>query len=59
MKKGVYLQNKGGIKLEDFVGCGFSGFTPREVLAICAVSLEAILTSVDVCLFLYILNTDM
>ena len=59
MRKGVYLQNKGGIKLEDFLGCGCSGFTPREVLTICAVVLEAILTCVDVCLFLYILNTDM
>ena len=46
-------------KLEDFLGCGFSGFTPREVETICAVVLEAILTSVDVCLFLHILNTDM
>ena len=51
MRKGVYLQNEGGNKLEDFLGCGFSGFTPREVLTICAVVLEAILTSVDVCLF--------
>ena len=59
MRKGVYLQNEGGIELEDFLGCGFSGFTPREVLTICAVVLEAILTSVDVCLFLEILYTDM
>ena len=50
---------RGRIKMEDFLGCGFSGFTPREVLTICAVVLEAILTSVDVCLFLHILNTDM
>ena len=59
MRKGVYLQNEGGNKLEDFLGCGFSGFTPREVLTTCAVFLEAILTSVDVCLFLEILYPDM
>ena len=58
MRKGVYLQNEGGIKLEDFLGCGCSGFTPREVLTICAFVLEAILTSVDVCLFLHTLSND-
>ena len=59
VRKGVYLQNEGGIELGDFLGCGFSGYTPREVLTICAVVLEAILTSVDICLSLDILNTDM